>query len=353
MSRVKICVILGAGASLDVAGPGSPIINPSLRPPLAIDLFDIQKHDAYWSIMERYNGAVVLGQQLAAHIPSGAFNLEKELRRYAEHKDDNIRKHFKYIPAYLRDLIFWLSKEYTPAPSSYIQLVQELLAESPHDVLFIVLNYDNLLEVALERFDKKFRFREINQYIEESRNAKVVKMHGSINWFRCLRASGNARWDNAIENFDLSEPMPEHEILIQDGVRDVSKYALKDHRIYPILTAPLAGKGLTDAVCPKGQLEVAQKFISNCAKFLIIGTSGLDEDLLELLNKAIDPMHVVKVHFVNQGEGANNAYDRFRKGVRAFHERGFQKIPFVTLYNNGFADYLISAEFRSFLSQPV
>jgi hypothetical protein len=50
VSLEKVCVILGAGASLDVAGPGAPIKNLSLRLPLAIDLFDIKKHDAYWSI---------------------------------------------------------------------------------------------------------------------------------------------------------------------------------------------------------------------------------------------------------------------------------------------------------------
>jgi hypothetical protein len=40
MPLSKVYVIVGAGASCDVAGEGSPIINGDFRPPLALDLIE-------------------------------------------------------------------------------------------------------------------------------------------------------------------------------------------------------------------------------------------------------------------------------------------------------------------------
>lgn len=116
----KACVILGAGASYDVRGEGSPVINDDFRPPLAIDLFDIDRHPAYWQVMQHYNGAKFLGQRLAQKSLAGAIDIENELKTYAEHKNKVIREHFKHIPAYLRDLLYLASTQYTHEPSSYI-----------------------------------------------------------------------------------------------------------------------------------------------------------------------------------------------------------------------------------------
>ena len=344
----KVCVILGAGASYDVSGEGSPIINDDFRPPLAIDLFNISKHESYYYIMQRYNGAVFLGQELARKSSSGAINIERELRRYSSHEDKVTREHFKHIPAYLRDLLYRVSTEYTYVPSSYIELVQKLLADYPHDVLFIILNYDNLLESALERYNAiKFKFSDINQYVSDSRNAKVVKIHGSINWFRYLPGSGNEQWDSAVSKFDIFEPLPEHEIIIKNGVPVVKEFVYDGYRIYPVLTAPLAGKGINSAVCPQNHIIEAKKFIKGCAKFLIIGTSGLDEDLLEILDKSIDPMQGVLVDIVNKGREADNAQNRFVRGIKAF--QNIYGSNLMTLYTKGFRKYLTSLEFNNFI----
>ena len=347
MSMQKVCVILGAGASYDVGGEGSPI-NDSLRPPLAIDLFNIKRHRSYWNIIRQYSGAKFLGQRLARKSSSEAIDIERELKEYANHENGQIREHFKHIPAYLRDLLYSVSTGYTEVPSSYVELVQTLLADCTHEVLFLILNYDNLLEQALTLFDSAtFRFSDINQYVAESQNVKVVKMHGSINWFRCMPGAGNERWDSTVANFNIFEPLPEHELIIRDGVPEVKSIALEGHRVYPVLTAPLAGKGLSDAVCPESHINAAKEFISRCAKFLIIGTSGLDEDLLELLDKTIDPMQGLLLNIVGKDDGANDAHSRFEKGVRAFNNpRGTE---LLTVYKNGFANYLKRQPFQDFV----
>lgn len=351
MSLSKACVIIGAGASYDVAGEGVPVFNDSWRPPLAVDLFNISKHDNYWEVMSRYRGAVVLGQELASLIPSGDIGIEKALRECAEHEDDQIRQCFKHIPPYLRDIIYLASMRYTPEPSSYVRLIIKLLTVYQHDVLFIILNYDNLLERALTLFDPKFQFNEIAKYVADDRNAKIVKLHGSINWFRRLPGGTRAAWENTVADLNVLEPFPEESILIKERVQIVSEEVFESHRLYPILTAPLAGKGLTDAVCPKNHIIAARQFISECAKFLVIGTSGLDEDLLELLDTAIDPMQGVRIEIVDQGKGADNAQSRFEKSVRAFHN--MHDTELMTIYKNGFLKYLGSKQFQDFITFRV
>ena len=163
----KACVILGAGASKDISGEGSSIklLGKDWQPPLAKDLFDISHHPRYQEILSKYPGADVLTQKLAPLILSGQISVEKALRKYAEHSNALMQAHFKHIPPYIRDLIYCSSTRYTHSPSSYVQLVIDLLAEHPHDLLFIVLNYDNFLESALSSFNPKHQFDSIDKYL--------------------------------------------------------------------------------------------------------------------------------------------------------------------------------------------
>ena len=72
---------------------------------------------------------------------------EEQLRGYAQHGDQRIREAFKQVPAYLRDLLFAFSQQYTAVAGSYVRLAKRLLADAQYGVLFLSLNYDNLLEL--------------------------------------------------------------------------------------------------------------------------------------------------------------------------------------------------------------
>lgn len=342
----KACVIIGAGASHDVKGEGSPIIELEFQPPLAKDLFDIEKHVPYWSILSRYPGAQVLTQRLASLLKSGQVSIEQELTKYSQHSNNQIRSYFKDIPAYLRDLIYRASVRYTHIPSSYVELVLELLAEYPHDVLFLVLNYDNLLEKALELFDEsQFQFKDISQYVDSDRKAKVVKLHGSINWFTLLSSDTDKGWRDIVNQLDILQELKVREVLVKDGVSQVCDERINHYWAYPIITAPLASKGISDAVCPKTHLEVAREFISSCNKFLIIGTSGLDQDLLALIDSAISiPMNSYFVHIVGVRREADQVRNRFQQGVRAFGDT----ITTIDTFQVGFRGYLKSQHLQSF-----
>ena len=233
-------------------------------------------------------------------------------------------------------------------PTSYLQLASDLLGEHPHDVLFLTLNYDDLLEWALTRlYPEEYRFTGMADYVADARRAKVVKLHGSIDWFRLLPADGNAAWATAAREFDIYAPLPDHEIIVSDQPHDVYMVTVQDHRVYPVLTVPLAGKGPANTVCPSSHIAAAKEFIGGCSKFLIIGTSGLDADLLALLDSAVVPSSRPLVHVVDKGPGSLTVLGRFEEGVRAF--RGASQPAPLSVFAKGFRNYLSSQQLQTFL----
>lgn len=182
----KACVILGAGASYDVHSDYSSLVrSPEFRPPLAQGLFDILNNPEYASqIMSYYPDAYTLTQDIAPRIASKNVDLETALREYVEHRDPRVRQMFKQVPAYLRDLLHRCSTGYTDVPSCYVQLALRLLSHSPHEVLFIVLNYDTLLETASSRVDSNLRYARPARGL--GRTAEAAGVAGAR-----LRASGH------------------------------------------------------------------------------------------------------------------------------------------------------------------
>jgi len=310
---------------------------------LANDLFNIAAHRQYWDFLNRYPGAKVLAQPLARRITAGEVNIEEELRHYADHTNPQVRSHFKHIPPYLRDLIYATATGYTFYPSSYVELLIELFEEHPHDILFIVLNYDHLLEMALKEINSQYTFTKLSDYVDDGRQVRVVKLHGSINWFVHLTDDLDMNWVDAVEAHDLSKRHSDSDVII-GNITQVGGERLDRHLVYPILTAPLAGKGISDAVCPSTHLDTVREFIPSCNKFLIIGCSGLDEDLMHLMDSVVSTHQTHLVHFVGMGDGAHGAADRFRNSVPALSS----DIPRGNVFTTGFRSYLGDKHFRSF-----
>lgn len=345
----KICVIVGAGASYDVRNAGSPsgavvnnpsavIGNPELRPPLAKHLFDIQGHPAYWTYLREYEGAKVLTQGLAQQSLRGEFNLEGELRRLAEHSSPIIRQHYRHIPVYLRDLIAACSYEYTPVPSCYVTLATVLLEEQPSDVLFLTLNYDDLLEQAIGMLrPQEFLFESLDDYIRDERPAKIVKLHGSISWFKSIGPQ-NVDWRQQALQSDVLSRAPDNETIVSVQHRRTFQIDLHGYHVYPVLTAPLAGKGIADMVCPASHLEAAREFLIDCRRFMIIGSSGVDADLSELLSTSVKRTGDRTAQFVSGSEPASKAsWEAFGERTTIFSQLTVP--PGEVAFRGGFVEY--------------
>lgn len=348
----KACVILGAGASRDIRGNSSPEINAYFKPPLAAELFDVSKNPAYLEIIQPYSGAFFLAQRLGikAETLGNKFDMEDELRNFADHKDEQIQKKFRQIPVYLCDLLNAVSYSYTYMPTHYIELVSTLLADYPHDILFLVLNYDTFLEQAISEYQPNWRFQVIDDYVAENRSVKVVKLHGSVNWFKLI-GTPNRSWDDLVDNRDdLLSKVTENQIHIPVNNRVVVKNLVIDGNYsYPVMTAPLAGKGVTAMVCPDSHIQSAKKFLLGCKKFLVIGTSGHDEDLLDLLDSSIDPNVDYFYHLIGLGRDVGLASENFAKGVRAFQRSS--KGDFM--FDKGFSRYILDGHLKYFATKSL
>ena len=299
----------------------------------------------YQVILQRYPGAQGLAQELAPKITSGELSIENALREYANHYDQRIRAHFKEIPPYLRDLIALCSRDYVDIPSCYTQLAYRLLAHVPHDILFLVLNYDDLLEQALILFE--LEFTDISHYVMEDRQAKVVKIHGSINWFKPL-AGRASDWEIIVKRLDMTQRPADNEIIVRNSVVSTKGSESGGNAIYPLITAPLAGKNLTEPECPNEHLDRAREFLEDCQKFLIVGTSGLDGDLMEFLDSAVDPGRNPNIYLmvVDSGQSTYQTLFKFQDGVSAF--RLFSGNRGQILFTRGFREFVSGEGNRTF-----
>jgi hypothetical protein len=187
-------------------------------------------------------------------------------------------------------------------------------------------------------------FKNIQSYVREDRQAKVVKLHGSIDWFKLI-GSRNQSWEELVSPQDVFQRAPDNAIYVENHRGPLMEVIISGNRPYPILTAPLAGKGMANLVCPSEHIEIAKHFLADCRKFLIIGSSGLDKDLLNLLDENIDPSLRPVIQLVGGPDG-EQALQRFESGVRAFRRRRI--MPPGYLFGNGFRKYVDDGQLAEF-----
>jgi hypothetical protein len=343
----RVCVILGAGASHDVHDLGSSVKSLEFKPPLATELFNIDANDVYLPIVGRYPGAALLAQPLARRIAEGEVGVEEALRGFAVHTDEQLREAYKHVPPYLRDLMHSCTAFYTVYPSCYIQLIVRLAAEIPHRILFLNLNYDTYVESAIEAFTSNaISFQDFPDYVVPDRQMNLVKLHGSVDWFHPLPAVRET-WVEAVGAWAVSDRPRQEAWEVRLGASRTDTERNGQRWLYPVITAPLTQKTLEDASLPAPHLAWAREFLGTCNKFLIIGTSGLDDDLMELLNGSIPPDSLPLVHVVGTDKAADTL-NKFADHVRAFSRfKGVtQSSPPVS--HNGFRKFLSSQEFLEF-----
>ena len=332
-------MILGAGASKDAWSKGGPPRQNSWTPPLANELFQFDARDLFWQVAKDYRGVRVLAPHLAER---GGVALEEKLLELSRHHDSRIRDCYKDVPPYLRDLILHVTAGFTQnvSPGSHLHLVGSLLG-SDHNVAFLDLNYDDYLEKAVADFDPQMEIKKLRDY---TNNAQVVvgKIHGSIHWGVAMPWHGTL--EDSLAKFNGT--IPPNAQIIWSGSRQMARawFAPGGEAIlYPLLTAPLAGKDQTALVCTPETLKRLHLFLKDCAHYLVIGTSGQDTDLLGFLAESVSSVRVV--HYVNfQQEATRECQVRIEAGCPMF-----KSAPSQVLYPHGFRAYLGSEQFQDFL----
>ncbi len=218
-----VTVVLGAGASYAVADGRSPV-DEKFRPPLTRGLFNLNERPWLLELTHSLPGVIRLQSDLARAAESDERGLERLLQDLAQHPVRERRRWFRDVPPFLQAQIHRASRQYlklqahclpgTPGGGNYQKLVDDLFhTGTDRWVVFITLNYDDYLEQALAIGNEAVT--SMRDYAHPGRAWRMVKLHGSINWFVDLSSA----WDPTDADF----PKNWREALVAMESRDYDR----------------------------------------------------------------------------------------------------------------------------------
>jgi len=235
----------------------------------------------YADLLSRYGGALPIAQLVRQQEDGTTQSFEQRLAGYANHRSENLRRRYLDVPWFLSDLFYRITEQNAVGAGAYTQLVSALVEESSDELLFLSLNYDTLLERSLQALSG-WHPETMSDYT--SGRVAVVKPHGSIDWVHDISDLAPGDWSvekirqAPVRLIGAGGPVLTHWPTFHTGKKAVAGY--------PAITAPIARKSAEQAVCPPAHLTFARQFIAEADRLLVIGASGLDEDLIEWLSCA-------------------------------------------------------------------
>jgi hypothetical protein len=208
-------------------------------------------------------------------------------------------------------------------------------------VAFITLNYDLFLEIALGVPSLGGPIDTLGAYIRPDR--LVVKLHGSVNWGRRIKdwPIDASRFVKGRSGLDLSwvgerrlDEMLDREIRLLPGAGYEHRW-LDRKPYYPALVVPVEGK--YGFVCPPDHVERLREFLRECQNILVIGCSGRDEDLLDLLRDSMTGCETFFLVDVGSQEAVEETYRRFLRAVPQFKQAWRRRTFF---FADGFSQFI-------------
>jgi len=332
----RLFVVLGAGASYDCAA--QPFVsNAKLRPPLVRELFD----ERFQEILARYPFAQAAAADIVPLLGSDStFQLEQHIRtQYREGTHELAQRKYLALPLYLQEVLYTCGAHFARSPDAYDRLITAV-SEFPH-VSFVTLNYDTLLD------DRLFMLgadpSSMLWYVSGLSQWSLFKLHGSVNWGRRCTLP---------EHLSFRSPRPDLSRWLEDTItlcRSESFGELRERRLgtgieryYPALSVPVGAAD--ELVCPAEHVIALREQLHKAepAHLLVIGYSGLDQEVLQLLRR--DRTRIGSITVVDKGAAAEQALHAMLEGLRLrmgnlqFH--GVHKQGFHAFSRNGLGDYV-------------
>jgi len=291
---VNLTVILGSGAARDVVTPGSNQVKIEsrgeiFRPPITADLIHTNRRweDEYMKFPAV--ASVIEDLRNKAGDKRTSTDIEDLLRELKESPKQHRRASFREFTLYLQHFFTAVTERYCRKPSNYMTLIGRIFDLDLDKVIFITTNYDLLFDKALHHHpatEANFSISDGNmsKYITAS-DWVYIKLHGSIDWGRKIKKNSiknEAKTlpglvDNVRKLGDSLENSLEDEII-----KDSSFNQEERELIYPAISVPV---GENKFNCRGEHIESLKTLLDYCQHFLIIGFSGYDNDILELLDK--------------------------------------------------------------------
>ncbi len=363
----NLTVILGAGASHDLIPKASwdrSVKEDIYKPPLTKDLFLMHKNlEQYFTDFPGVKSVLADIRAIPMQTDS-AISLEKFLKGLRDSPDKFRRIQFRQFAPYLQKLFYLISQRFCYQPDNFNRLLNLTLGNKFDNVLFLTLNYDLLFDIALEAHDHtnfNINDNDIRKYIPSGANWSYIKLHGSIDWSRPIKSefvkNPGRTLPSLIDNIrqlgDSLEQALDDKVLIGKSYdfTDVNlKFNPEDIALsYPVLGVPIDDESKT--ICDALHLEHLNKFLNECQDFLVVGFSGIDKDVLDLLDKKQNGFRKVVIvtktekgsrdavmNFMSYGELSQKlqgSLDPFSGGFSRFlDERKFEKAFYNDFISN-------------------
>src|SRR6266487_833762 len=329
-----------------------------MQPPLVKDLFGTN----FAGILGRYPLAQAAATDIRRAIAPESENavpLERYLRdQMRDAANLYTKRRYRQIPLYLQDLLLTVSdiggSGYTTDPDNFNALINRTL--DLDDVLLLTLNYDPLVDDRLFIYGD---LQDLNSYVASDPRWALVKLHGSVNWGRRIIADINRGIETVNQANASGRPISQHELinkLIDTEYDQVSvgeielrlhrsldewRYDRSDSVYYPALSIPVGEED--ELVCPSEHLAAARERLgrADALNILVIGYSGLDREVLQLLRQSGRPAHRLLV--VNGSERAS-----FEAAERIQQACGGSGVRTDSVFRGGFSEVVRTGTLADF-----
>ena len=209
--------------------------------------------------------------------------------------------------------------------------------------MFFNLNYDLFLEDALTNYDHH-EFNSLASYTPQSKKWLYVKPHGSVNWSRILKNCPVDGMGILLPSRLQEMPVFSSELRVVMWNRHSRGFYIPGGGppgyLYPQLVVPTDRP--KNFVCPEDQVDQARTFIQNCRRFLLIGFSGHDEDVVDLLQNVPSQSHLT---IVSKGD-ARTIFYRISSRVPSLQSKGVVS----SFHEDGFSKFVGSKTFEQFVA---
>ncbi|MBS4066513.1 MAG: hypothetical protein KGZ74_18270 [Chitinophagaceae bacterium] len=330
-------VIFGAGASFDsVYSYNYNLDEFKWRPPLGNEIFTTRKN--FMGIFQNYPGVISLLSYLNAIDDIEDF-FQKRYDFTQTYKPKEFIAELINIQFCLQHLFYSISHEnFDIGLSNYDILVNQALEYAiakKEDVLFVTFNYDLLLEFALKK--KYFTFQQrdlkINEYL--STPIKIIKPHGSCNWFRRFnenpfREDYNFRYQIFNDKYDFEKI----ESMLDNDIEVVNNPGIANAFYFPQLLIPFKSKD--SFIMPKEQKDYLDNNLHRVSEILIVGWKGTEYNFLNLLKEKLYEKPV-KITCVNGS--SNNIADHLKEYIPNSTTEYYTERFNLTTYDNSILSY--------------
>jgi hypothetical protein len=338
-------VLVGAGASYDCDDLGRGTADDM---PLVKDLFD-------WNnVLNVYRRVATMAPALRAATGGDAptASVEEYLRRILRSGKEFEQAQAREVPLYLQHRIAQLSDAWLHHSGNFAILVNHILAACKYTA-FVSLNYDILLDSHLP-----MTMRAIGDYVQ--REWMLVKPHGSVNWADPIEEGLPSEYES-MPIREVADALGgdirgwysrgRHPHLLSDDYVSLHSRTIENNEtlLFPRIAVPL-GAEEDEILCPQGHLDALTEFLRKYpVNMLVIGYSGLDHKVLEVIRDAGPTISSLTVVNKNPDDGSSNPTADSAEAIGK--TLGFPLDQIDRGNTRGFRQYVLGQTFRDLLAK--